>query len=94
MSSELKASTSGKITFKGSLSNNSLYRQALNEIPGFFLLGLSVAFIMVVVVLFAQDVVLPQVAGAFSLMAMALLGGGLLLGGVFYLFFYKEARQK
>lgn len=90
--SELSQRGTSKIFFKGALRDHPLYQRSLDETPGFFLLGVAVAFIMVAILLFIQDVARPEISGAFTLIALALMGTSLSCILIYWKVFYTEVR--
>ncbi|MFX1276034.1 MAG: hypothetical protein ACFFBP_18150 [Promethearchaeota archaeon] len=91
---EIAMGNSKKISFKGQLKNNHLYQESLNEIPGFFLIGLAVVFIMLSIVILIQELFRPEISGAFTLIAFALFGIAIILGFLYWKLYYQEVRNQ
>ncbi len=87
---EIKEGNSPKISFKGKLKENPYYQQEIDQVPGFILIGLAVLFIMLAVLLFLQDYLLPEIAGSFTLLSFALFGGAILIILFYWKLFYQE----
>ena len=87
---ELKEGGSSKIFFKGKLKDNAFYQQEINHAPGYFLIGLGTLFVIIAVMLFVQDFMVPEITGAFTLISFALFGGAFLMLILYWKFFYQE----
>lgn len=91
---DLKNGISSKFMIKGKIKENSLYRQSLNEIPGFFLLGFAFVFLMLSIVFFIQDFIRPEIAGSFTIISFMLFGSAILIILIYWKLFYQERRIK
>ena len=87
---EIKEGNSSKILFNGKLKENFFYKQEVEQAPAYFLIGFAMLFIMMALVLFIQDFMLPEIGGAFSIISFALFGGAFFLIIIYWKLFYQE----
>lgn len=74
MKTTLEQNKSGKILLKGTLKDNIVYKNSLNSILGYFLLGISILLGLVGVVCLFQAVYFPPIASPLSMIILLLFG--------------------
>ena len=79
-----------KIQLSCQLKDNINYQQSLNDIFGFTLIGLSIVLFLLGIMVVAQAVFHPSLAGPTSILLLSFFGSGCLFLYLYWNFFKKE----